>query len=1008
MSLRTLLVDNYDSYTFNLFQLLATVNGVPPTVIKNNEWSWRQLQATIRDQTFDNIVISPGPGTPSNPNDIGVCKSLLASDLGVPILGVCMGCQALGLAHGATISRAPQAVHGKVSAVVHNGHALFHGITSGSEFEVVRYHSLQVDADSLPGCLEPLAWTSGAHHALQSAAPTMGIEPAHSANASAADQDGPVLMALAHRSLPRYGVQFHPESIGTPLGYQLLQNFASLTQAHLGLYDGSTPLPGIPLPRQPKHPSSQQQYSTDGAQASTAEKAYPGPEPSCGGAKPAASSKPLDVLWIHLPGALASVGSSNDLFWSLYGQHEAHDTFWLDSASRDRGRFSYMGGRGGPMWRRFTYRLPPVPCTPTPQASRGGLQPGTLEEVDSNGTTAHHTTHFLTWLDGLLHTWHANKPQPSAKAMSNAHADATGSVMADGECSPEGSTARDDSLPRAALAANNEALQQGSQSRAPPGIQQDVGKLPFDFWGGLVGFLGYELKAECGGRQAHAAPTPDAMLFLADRLIALDHHTGDVYLLAMVDSSHPGAHQLGQAWLHEAHCGIQKLQHAAAMTQEAAAAASAAEAACHRRSTECAAPGHLPPASTAIPESVSDGMQRSNSNSSTLSHLSSSNTGMCMQRQPQHGSSLSMQTHSTQPTDDSMETASAASDAGSEGPAHVQHVSPDIKEPTGPVRCSPSAQHSQHAVIGSPDCAGVQAQKPMPAFRLKRPRQQYMRDVATCLDALAAGESYEVCLTTALARCPAPDARILYPVLRALNPAPYAAWLSFGAQGPQICCSSPERFLKAGQDGWLEARPIKGTAKRHADDPEADQAAAQALVSSEKDRAENLMIVDLMRNDLGRVCQVGSVHVPGLMELESYATVHQLVSTVRGLRRPDASIADCLRATFPGGSMTGAPKIRTMEIIDKLEGSARGVYSGSVGFIGFNNAFDLNIVIRTAVCNQGQISIGAGGAIVVQSGVEDEYTEMRLKARALLAAVGACDDPCHRMPAVVNEDAVYC
>ncbi|KAK9861389.1 hypothetical protein WJX84_000779 [Apatococcus fuscideae] len=693
MSLRTLLVDNYDSYTFNLFQLLATVNGVPPTVIKNNEWSWRQLQATIRDQTFDNIVISPGPGTPSNPNDIGVCKSLLASDLGVPILGVCMGCQALGLAHGATISRAPQAVHGKVSAVVHNGHALFHGITSGSEFEVVRYHSLQVDADSLPGCLEPLAWTSGAHHALQSAAPTMGIEPAHSANASAADQDGPVLMALAHRSLPRYGVQFHPESIGTPLGYQLLQNFASLTQAHLGLYDGSTPLPGIPLPRQPKHPSSQQQYSTDGAQASTAEKAYPGPEPSCGGAKPAASSKPLDVLWIHLPGALASVGSSNDLFWSLYGQHEAHDTFWLDSASRDRGRFSYMGGRGGPMWRRFTYRLPPVPCTPTPQASRGGLQPGTLEE-------------------------------------------------------------------------------------------------------------------------AHAAPTPDAMLFLADRLIALDHHTG------------------------------------------------------------------------------------------------------------------------------------------SEGPAHVQHVSPDIKEPTG--------------------------------------------------------ESYEVCLTTALARCPAPDARILYPVLRALNPAPYAAWLSFGAQGPQICCSSPERFLKAGQDGWLEARPIKGTAKRHADDPEADQAAAQALVSSEKDRAENLMIVDLMRNDLGRVCQVGSVHVPGLMELESYATVHQLVSTVRGLRRPDASIADCLRATFPGGSMTGAPKIRTMEIIDKLEGSARGVYSGSVGFIGFNNAFDLNIVIRTAVCNQGQISIGAGGAIVVQSGVEDEYTEMRLKARALLAAVGACDDPCHRMPAVVNEDAVYC
>ncbi|KAK9835181.1 hypothetical protein WJX81_004045 [Elliptochloris bilobata] len=746
--LRVLLIDNRDSYTYNLFQLIASVSGAIPDVITNDDLSWLSLRALIASK-YDCVVVSPGPGTPACPSDVGAVVDLFREGAaGVPVLGVCLGMQALALAHGASIERAPQPVHGRLSAVEHAGHPLLADIPSGRAFSVVRYHSLAVAEASLPTCLQPLAWTCGGHHALP-ACEAPGARPPSPCSGPGGER---VLMALAHRELPLYGVQFHPESVATAYGDALIRNFCALVAA--GLLAPRTP-PSCPDVDVVELPQS----------------AAPAPAPAVRGAEGA-----LALHWRALPGALRMLPlGSETLFAALYGYQD--DSFWLDSAATDRGRFSYMGARGGPLWRRVTYRLPAA-------GAPGPSNPGALELVDACGRQQRLRTTFLDWLEGELARWRVVDTRAAAA-------------------------------------------------------------LPFDFWGGCIGYLGYELKAECGGASRHAARTPDAAVFLADRLLAVDHRGGDVYVLALAE---PADAEAARSWVDSTSAAVQ-------------------------------------------------------------------------------------------------------------------------------------------------------------ALTLRRTRERYLADVEACLAAMCAGESYELCLTTALARRPAPDAAALYSALRRTNAAPYAAFLAFGARGPQVCCSSPERFLRGGRDGSLEARPVKGTAARGAD-AASDAAAAARLLASEKDRAENLMIVDLLRNDLGRVCQVGSVHVPGLIQLESIPTVHQLVSTVRGARRPDASVVQCLRATFPGGSMTGAPKLRSMDILDRLEGGPRGVYSGSIGFFSANGTFDLNIVIRTAVIYDGEVSIGAGGAVVVQSTALDEYEEMRLKARALLHAVGEVDGLPGAAPVVETEPYV--
>jgi para-aminobenzoate synthetase len=387
-------------------------------------------------------------------------------------------------------------------------------------------------------------------------------------------------------------------------------------------------------------------------------------------------------------------------------------------------------------------------------------------------------------------------------------------------------------------------------------------EVPFDFTGGYVGFLGYELKADLGATARHASDLPDAQWIFADRLVVLDHDEGVTHLVALTDG--PATTAAAMSWLDRA----------------------AADLLAARRTVP-------PPGSDPLPADPSPGSFP---------------------------------------------------------------LSPDPR---------------LHALAES---------------ALDRDLGGYRADIATIMNKLLAGETYEVCLTTTL-RLPRPVASYaFYRMLRRRNPAPYAAYLSFGAV--EVACSSPERFLKITRDRVVEAKPIKGTAAR-VHDPADDRRVRAGLSGSAKTVAENLMIVDLLRNDLSRVCAPGSVHVPALMRVESYATVHQLVSTIRGRLRSHESVVSCIRACFPGGSMTGAPKHRTMEIIDELEHAPRGIYSGAIGFLACNGTADLNIVIRTAVFTADEVRIGAGGAIVLDSDPEDECEEMLLKAMAPLGAYRA-------------------
>jgi len=261
----------------------------------------------------------------------------------------------------------------------------------------------------------------------------------------------------------------------------------------------------------------------------------------------------------------------------------------------------------------------------------------------------------------------------------------------------------------------------------------------------------------------------------------------------------------------------------------------------------------------------------------------------------------------------------------------------------------------------------------------------YTAAVQRVMDYILAGDVFEANLSQCFASQLPPDLDpfSLYKRLRKLTHAPFSAFINLG--DIQVVSASPERFIQLDQ-GKVETRPIKGTRGR-SPDPQLDRQWAQDLVNSEKDRAENVMIVDLLRNDLSKICRDHSVQVSQLCALETYASVHHLVSVITGELQVGYNAVDVLKATFPGGSITGAPKIRAMEIIADIEPSRRGIYCGSIGFIGFNGTMDTSIAIRTYTIKGRQLTFQAGGAVVLDSDPDEEYRETLVKARALQQAL---------------------
>lgn len=708
--------------------------------------------------------------------------------------------------------------------------------------------------------------------------------------------DMEICMALQHKIYPHYGVQFHPESVGTgKYGYQLLKNFCEYCVQRR---DGLSLLPE----KSKKFDREEDLYE---------ESSFMKNDYVCNAHSTLSediSREPKYKVLVHkVSNEQTSTPRPEIVFEQLFAFMD--DSFWLDSSNGRKGtgimeesempfvdegtgrnecpitsnsRFSVMGGNLGPLCKKIEYW-------------------GKNHKIENRGIFvrdfASNQTHKVDNHKDILSFLRE-------EILENGIAEDAVGISLDGNASK----CTFDEMP----------------------IQ-----VPFEFLGGYVGYLGYEVwldtmmpSSNHDDVPSESAPNPlvpTAAFLFADRSLVYDHWKDEWYLIGLVQTSDEETHSMKQGV-------VQWMRH------------------------------------------ISDTMLRISSTSSRE-------------------------------------------------PSQSENICHDDNNPL--------------------------------LFQLKRTKDEYSADISKCHEKIRQGESYELCLTNQLTtqvsfsgdsiKRLSSTPLGLYKILRENNPAPFSSFMNFNSlhhhgygankSSVSICCSSPERFLSIRREnkvetkdslghGWefrppfvskyvgmetkmiVESKPIKGTKPRVLADERLssekakvkDRNVAKDLQLSTKNRAENLMIVDLLRNDLSRVCEAGSVHVPKLMGIESFATVHQMVSTIRGNVDPAATAVDVIAACFPGGSMTGAPKLRSVDILNKLElGESRGPYSGCLGYISLNGAMDMNIIIRTAVvtpCDpvgnntiSWNVSIGAGGAITALSESDDEFEEMLLKAYAIRKSV---------------------
>ncbi len=740
---------------------------------------------------IDGIILSPGPGTPQDQPPLS--HQAISENSDLPILGVCLGHQLMALNYGAKVDKAPTPVHGQDHCIIRENitdeSPLFRNLPSS--FRVVRYHSLA--AYDLPECLKVVARSEGDN----------------------------VIQAIQHSFNPHYGVQFHPESIGTQHGMFLIENFCRIVQAHK---------------------ESKQPIFIAGRNK--------GETPSKSRKK--TSQEPRFRVIVH---PFQAPVRPEEVFESLY--EDQPFSMWLDSSSAS--------------------------------SSRGELDILAAPNSESD----------------LFEYHRVQKNDTSLDILSQLERELFGNTMANND----EYSRRQISNELAVISQLSDHICFENENRVVEPL------LPFDYRGGFLGYLGYEVRHDTEKYLHHiegsvtssyqssfdssrsfsksdSSKTPTAAFFLARNSLVYYHPTQTWYMISLIERGHN-------------------------------------------------------------PENVLGWMMRTKHRVLQLNEL-----------------------------------------RNLDGVTNV-NVANHTKVDMG-----------------------------IPQFIPNRSKETYKADIATCHKLIREGESYELCLTNQL-EAHLPYARPtfkLYKVLRRRNPAPYSAYFHWQKNDPMkteltICCSSPERFMSVRRKQLhpksplvlqAEAKPIKGTAARILPsngffrtpaENEEDQWRARNLEVSLKNRAENLMIVDLLRNDMSRVCQTGSIHVSKLMAIESFATVHQMVSTIRGTlalvddHETSSTCINLLRASFPGGSMTGAPKIRTMELLEAIEQKEdRGPYSGSLGYISVNGCMDMNIIIRSAIVSQDEdhgqrIRIGAGGAITALSDTDDEYEEMLLKTRAVMEAV---------------------